>query len=119
MTFKPRLWLPIAAALSGINLVSAGFAAAAAEPWHATAHAAFALAFGLWAQHLGRGRGGSDLAGIQQQLEQHATALEDAQATLANQATELAELQERVDFTERLLAQARDRPPLALPEERG
>jgi len=52
-------------------------------------------------------------------LEQYATALEDAQTSLANQSTQLAELQERIDFAERLLAQARDRSALGPGEKRG
>ena len=121
MTFKSALWHPIAIVLSGINLVGVGFAVGSAQPWHATVHAALALAFGLWAQRLrqGPGPGGSELTSMKQQLEQQATALEDAQSTLANQSTELAELQERVDFAERLLARGRDRPPLGTREERG
>jgi len=60
----------------------------------------------------GRGASRSELAQITQRLEQDAAALEDAQTTLAHQSTQLAELQERVDFAERLLAQARDRSAL-------
>ena len=59
------------------------------------------------------GRGGrSELAQVREQLEQHSAALQDAETTLAHQSTQLAELQERVDFTERLLAQGRDRTAL-------
>jgi len=60
------------------------------------------------------GRGGSRkaLARLGQQLDQHAEALEDAQASLASQARQIAELQERVDFAERLLAQVRNRSAL-------
>ena len=54
MTFKPAIWRPVAAVLSVANLVAVGFAAGAAEPWHATIHAGLALAFGAWAQRLGR-----------------------------------------------------------------
>ena len=54
MTFKPALWRPIAAVLSVVNLGAVGFAAGAAEPWHATIHAGLALAFAAWAQRLGR-----------------------------------------------------------------
>lgn len=60
----------------------------------------------------GRGASRSDLAQIRERLEQHVAVLEDAQSTLANQSTQLAELQERLDFAERLLAQARDRSAL-------
>ena len=61
----------------------------------------------------------SQLAQVSEQLEQHAAALEDAQANLAHQSTQLAEIQERLDFAERLLAQARDRSALGPGEKRG
>jgi uncharacterized protein YycO len=67
----------------------------------------------------GRGGSRSELAQIKQRFEQHAAALEDAQTTLTNQSTQLAELQERLDFAERLLAQARDRSALGAGEKRG
>ena len=67
----------------------------------------------------GRGASRSELAQIKQRLEQHAAALEDAQTTLTDQSTQLAELHERLDFAERLLAQARDRPALGAGEKRG
>lgn len=59
-------------------------------------------------------RGGSakELAELKLQLEQQSAALQEGQNALADQATELAELQERVDFAERLLAQSRDRSAL-------
>jgi len=60
----------------------------------------------------GRGSSRSELAQLSDQLEQHAATLEDAQNSLANQSTQLAELQERLDFAERLLAQGRDRTAL-------
>jgi hypothetical protein len=60
-----------------------------------------------------RGRGSrSEVARLGDQLEQHAAALEDVQNSLASQSTQLAELQERLDFAERLLAQGRDREAL-------
>lgn len=59
-----------------------------------------------------RGASASELAQLRDQLE-------DTQATLASQATQLADLQERVDFAERSLAQVRNRPALgAGPEKR-
>ena len=95
MTFKPAIWYPIAVVLSVINLVGAGFAVGQAQPLHATVHVALALAFGLWAQRLRQGPGGSEL---QDGLE----ALEAEVSTLRQ---ELGETQERLDFAERLLAQ--------------
>jgi hypothetical protein len=59
-----------------------------------------------------RGGSGPKLDELKRQVEQYAAAVEDAHNTLADQAAQLAELQERVDFAERLLAQARDRIPL-------
>jgi hypothetical protein len=53
----------------------------------------------------GRGPSRSEQAQLKQGLE-------DAQATLTQQSTQLAELQERLDFAERLLAQGRDRSAL-------
>jgi chromosome segregation ATPase len=66
-----------------------------------------------------RGASGSELARLKEQLQQVTDALEDAQAAIASQAGQLAELQERVDFAERALAQARSRPALGPgPEKR-
>lgn len=60
----------------------------------------------------GRRSSRSDLAQLKEQLDEQAAALEDTQHTLSNQSTQLAELQERLDFAERLLTQARERPAL-------
>jgi hypothetical protein len=95
MTFKPAIWYPIAVVLSVINLAGAGFAAGQAQPWHATIHAALALAFGLWAQRLRKGPGGSELQ----------ARLEALEAEVSKLRQELSETQERLDFAERLLAQ--------------
>ena len=51
-------------------------------------------------------------------LEQLAAALEDAQRIQSDQAAQIAELQERVDFAERLLAQTRDRAALEAQQKR-
>lgn len=67
----------------------------------------------------GRGASRSELAQIGERLEQQAAELDDAQTSLANQSTQIAELQERLDFAERLLAQARDRSVLGPGERRG
>jgi hypothetical protein len=95
MTFKRAIWYPIAVVLSVINLVGVGFAAGQPQPWHAAAHAALALAFGLWAQRLRQGPGGSELQAPLEGLEAEVDALR----------AEVAELHERMDFAERLLAQ--------------
>ena len=60
----------------------------------------------------GRRGSRSELADIREQLDQQNAAIEDAQAIIADQAAQLGEFQERLDFAERLLAQGRDRPEL-------
>lgn len=54
----------------------------------------------------------SDFARILEQLDRHSAALQDAENILSNQAAQLAELQERCEFTERLLVQAREQGQL-------
>jgi len=105
MTFKPAIWYPIAVLLSVINLVGVGFAARPAQPWHATIHAALALAFGLWAQRLRRGPGGSELQARLEGLEAEVSRLEALEAEVSKLRQELSDAQERLDFAERLLAQ--------------
>jgi uncharacterized protein YycO len=60
----------------------------------------------------GRGSSRSELSQLSEQLKDHAAALDDIQNSLASQSSQMAELQERVDFAERLLAQGRDRAVL-------
>jgi uncharacterized protein involved in exopolysaccharide biosynthesis len=67
----------------------------------------------------GRGVSRAELAQLKDQLEEHAAALDGAESSLANQAAQLAELQERLDFAERLLAQGRDRTALGPGDKRG
>jgi hypothetical protein len=100
MTFKPAVWKPVAIVVSAVNLVGVGLAAGAAEPWHAGIHAALALGFGLWAQRL-RGAPAAEPIGYRDRLE----ALEGEVGELRR---ELTEAQERLDFTERVLAQGRE-----------
>lgn len=60
-----------------------------------------------------RGRGPQvDLARLRDMVEQNAAALEESQGVQDAQAAQIAELQERLDFTERLLAQRKDSPAL-------
>ena len=60
----------------------------------------------------GRGSSRSEVAKLSEQLRDHTAALEDVQNSLEHQSTQLAELHERLDFAERLLAQSRDRTAL-------
>jgi type VI protein secretion system component VasK len=65
----------------------------------------------------GRRANRSDLADISERLDQYAADVEDAQIQSANQAAQLAELQNRLDFAERLLTQSRDRSALGAGEK--
>jgi hypothetical protein len=92
--------------LSAGNLGAVWFAAQRGEPWHATVHAALALGFGLWAQRrirLGDARLGAGL--LSQGSELESSALRDEVGDVRR---ELGEVQERLDFAERLLSQARE-----------
>ena len=103
MTFKPATWYPIAILLSVANVIGVGFATGAL---HATTHAALAVGFGLWAQRLGRARAGI----APQELDETTDTdrLQDLEDQLTGLRQELNETQERLDFTERMLAQRPD-----------
>jgi uncharacterized protein YycO len=60
----------------------------------------------------GRGSSRSELSQLSDHLKDHAAALEEVQQSLVIQSSQMAELQERLDFAERLLAQGRDRAVL-------
>jgi hypothetical protein len=104
MTCKPTLWA-IAVVLSVVNLVAAGFAIGQAEPGHAAIHAAAAVAFGLWARYLRRGPRGSELDAGRIELEEETRARLAAVDQLESR---VSELENRLDFTERLLAQGQE-----------
>ena len=60
----------------------------------------------------GRGSSSRSVAQLTDQVRDQAATLEDVQHSLASQSAHLLELQERLDFAERLLAQGRDRTAL-------
>lgn len=99
MTFKPGIWQPIAIVASGLNLIAVGYAAGLTEPLHASVHAVLALAFAGWAQRLGR----------RPATGEREARLEDVEDEVSALRQELSEAQERLDFTERLLAQRPER----------
>jgi hypothetical protein len=101
MSFKHPIWYPIAVLLSAVNLVAVGFAAGESQPWHAGIHAGLALVLGLWAQRLRQRRGGSELQAPLEVLD----TLEALETEVTKMRQELSEAQERLDFTERVLAQ--------------
>lgn len=100
-----RFWRLVAIALSVFNVAGAGFALAAGEGWHTGIHLSLAIAFAFAAQRL-KERSSVSAA------EEGTTKVEELQDTVARQAAQLTELQERVDFAERMLTQIRDRQKL-------
>jgi len=107
MTFKPAIWYPIAVLFSVINVVAVWFATGPTQPWHATIHAGLALGSGLWAQRLRQNRGGSERR-VGLEAAEALDALEALEADMSKLRQELSETQERLDFSERLLAQKPD-----------
>lgn len=102
MWFKHRAWVPIAWVLSAANVASIWFAAAPGEAWHATIHGLLAVGLGLGAHHLStRQRLLTANQDLQQALDQN----EGMQEALDGMHGQVRELEERVDFAERLLAQ--------------
>lgn len=95
---KQTLWHRIALGLSIINVAGFGQAVGVAEPVHAAIHAVLAVAFAGWAWTLRRGTPASEFQADIQSLADEVNALRQ----------ELADAQERLDFTERMLAQERE-----------
>lgn len=106
MRFKPSLWYPISAVLAVINLAS--IPVAAGEPWHALAHGVLAVGFGLWALRLKQRRDGGR---AEQAIEAPGERMEALEDELNRLRQELSEAQERLDFTERMLAQRAEPRP--------
>jgi hypothetical protein len=106
MTFKRKIWFPIAVVLSAINLASVGVFAE--EPLHAAAHAALALAFGLWAQRLRMGAAWARPAPAEstQRLERIEQAIEAV-------AIEVERISEGQRFVTRLLSEGNRFPTLS------
>lgn len=107
MALNPKFWQPVTAVLSAANLVAVWFAAGPGEPLHASIHAALAVGFALGAQRLGMRRRASVDESLSVEILEELPVLR----------SEVAELTERLDFAERLLAQrqpAENRPPSSL-----
>jgi hypothetical protein len=100
MRFKPTFWFPVAAIACGVNLVWA-WVAARTDGAHALAHFVATLGFGLWAVTL-RSQLKSEHPAPPPELPAGFEALEAEMNDLRQQ---LIETQERLDFTERMLAQ--------------
>src|SRR5258708_12129182 len=113
MWSKHRAWIPTAWILSGLNIAGAWFAAGDAEPLHAATHALLAALFALGAQRLqarGARTDASDASTVER-LEDLETRPADF-ANLPAPVPRLAQLEERLDFTERALVNVRQRAQL-------
>jgi len=110
MWFRHRAWIPIAWVLSLINVGGVWFAAREGEPWHVTAHALLAILFALGAQRL-RARQRPELTSRVVDPTEQGQTLDDVQARLGELdqlKQRMSELEERVDFAERLLVKHRE-----------
>jgi len=112
MWFKHRAWVPIAWVLSAVNLAAVWFAAAPAEPAHATLHALLAGSLALGAQRLmARQRAQGQNDEVQQTLDHN----EILQQTIDDMQARTLELEERLDLAEHLLAKNRNSERLGEP----
>ncbi|HEX4600515.1 MAG TPA: hypothetical protein VH116_03900 [Gemmatimonadales bacterium] len=111
MWFKSPIWIPIAWVLSFANGIFV-FTVGNGQPAHAAGHALLAILFAFGAQRLSARRGREPLTSEERQtladLETRLGALTDLQRRVA-------ELEERVDFAERVLAQQREGQRLGPP----
>ena len=108
MRFKNRGWIPVAWLASALNAGAVWFAAIPGEPMHATLHAVLSVGFALGARHLQvRHRSLLQDAQLQEALDQNAQLEQDAEEMHAR----VGELEERVDFADRLLARQMDSAP--------
>ena len=112
MWFKHRAWIPVAWLLSLVNLGAVWFAARPAEPWHATIHGLLAVVFGLGARRL---MARQQVDALNEHLQQTIDQNEHLQQTIDGMQAHLQELEERVDFAERLLVKHRDADRLGAP----
>lgn len=106
MALNPRIWYPVAVLGTLGNLLGVAFAVSPGEPWHATIHAGLAVAFGVWAQRL---KARPQPSMVDRDKDAEIEALRDEIDAMSR---EVGELQERLDFIERVLGQAKDRERL-------
>jgi len=95
MALRAARWFPIATVLSIVNLI--WVALSVSEPAHAAAHLALAAVFGIWALRLH-----SAMAATTTRLESP-EAIDALFAEVNELRRELSDVQERLDFAERLL----------------
>jgi Tfp pilus assembly protein PilO len=117
MWFRHRAWIPVAWVLSLINFGSVWYAAREAQPWHAALHALLTILFALGARRL-QARQRPELHSREVDPTARSETLEDVQASvgeLDRLKQRMTELEERVDFVERLLAKQREAQRLGPP----
>lgn len=114
MWFKHRAWIPVAWLVSLGNLISVWFAGSA-EPWHATIHASLAVLFGLGAQRLAA-RPDSARGQLKSEKRQMLEDLQIRLGELDELKQQVYEIEDRVDFAERLLAKQREGQRLGPPQ---
>jgi hypothetical protein len=119
MIFRPLIWQRIAVVAAAVNFASAGFAIAQSEPLHAAAHVGLAVGFGWWAQYLRSRRRDDDLHDeMRDTLQSPLERLQTLEGDITRVQQELNEVQERLDFAERMLTQRQDPGRLGPPPER-
>ncbi len=111
MRFNPAIWRPLAIGAAVLNLAAAVWVAGRGGGFaHAAVHAVLALGFGLWAQRLAGARSQAPADPAQQ--------LDNVEGELYDLRREVAELEERLDFAERLLARKAEEEARPKPEGR-
>ena len=102
MTATRSRWYPVVAGLAVINFLSIPFTGGMGM-WHPLSHMVLASIFAMWAYRMKE----EAKAGQRDQLDtgEHGARLDALEADVSYLRQELAEAQERLDFTERVLAQ--------------
>lgn len=104
MYFNPATWRPIAILLSVLNLGGLVMALGAGEPGHAVGHVMLGVGLAFWVRRLGENDGERTTSFGRSDRQAQIEGLESDVDQLRR---ELAEAQERLDFTERMLAKRR------------
>ena len=104
MTFNSPKWYPVAILFGVLNLIGMGYALGSGEPTHAAAHVGLMLGSWAWARRL-RERREESQEETRVEAGEGSERLEDLEAEMDSLRRQLSETQERLDFTERMLAQ--------------
>ena len=104
MISNPQKWYPVAVLFGVLNLIGFGYALGGGEPTHAAAHIGLMLGSWAWARRL-RERRDETPEEARVEAAGGSERLEDLEAEMDSLRRQLSETQERLDFTERMLAQ--------------